>query len=169
MYDEMALVAGKDMASGSFAKSFTDIDLDETNEADSIFVDVETGVNEEVRGKTSSSIATSQPRSHRKRKKDQESVEDDKRDSMAEHLGEIANALKKFTDDQVITAHLYDQVMSIEGFDEESLVAAFDYLMDHEKQAEGFMVKNNYLRRVWLEKLEIELYILVKCFMCLVE
>ena len=70
MYDEMALVAGKDMASESFAKSFTDIDLDETNEADSIFVDVETGVNEEVRGKTSSSIATSQPRSHRKRKKD---------------------------------------------------------------------------------------------------
>ena len=152
MYDEMALVAGKDMASESFAKSFTDIDLDETNEADSIFVDVETGVNEEVRGKTSSSIATSQPRSHRKRKKDQESVEDDKLDSMAEHLGEIANALKKFTDDQVITAHLYDQVMSMEGFDEESLAAGFDYLVDHEKQAKGFMVKNNNLRRVWLEK-----------------
>ena len=88
---------------------------------------------------------------------------------MAKQLGEIAHALKKFIDDQVITAHLYDQVMSIEGFDEESLVAAFDYLMDHEKQAEGFMVKNNYLRRVWLEKLEIELYMLVKCFMCLVK
>ena len=85
---------------------------------------------------------------------------------MAKQLGEIANALK---DDQVITAHLYDQVMSMEGFDEESLAATFDYLMDHEKQPKGFMVKNNNLRRVWLEKLEIELYMLVKCFMCLVE
>ena len=56
----MALVAGKDMATESFAKSFTDIDQDETNEADSMFVDVETKVNEEVTRKTSSSIGTSQ-------------------------------------------------------------------------------------------------------------
>ena len=71
---------------------------------------------------------------------------------MAEQLGEIANALKKFIDDQFIIAHLYDQVMSMKGFDEESLAVAFDYLMDHEKQVKGFMVKNNNLRRLWLEK-----------------
>ena len=67
---------------------------------------------------------------------------------MAKQLGEIANALK---DDQVITAHLYDQVMSMEGFDEESLAAAFDYLVDHEKQAKGFMVKNDILREFGLK------------------
>ena len=51
---------------------------------------------------------------------------------MTEQLSEIANAIKKFTDDQVITAYLY-VVMSMEGFDEETLVAAFDYLAEHEK------------------------------------
>ncbi|MFQ6660972.1 hypothetical protein Gotur_029289 [Gossypium turneri] len=31
-YDEMALVVGKDMATGSFAKTFADIDLDDGNQ-----------------------------------------------------------------------------------------------------------------------------------------
>ncbi|MFQ6643249.1 hypothetical protein Gotur_018710, partial [Gossypium turneri] len=31
-YDEMALVVGKDMATGSFARTFADIDLDDGNE-----------------------------------------------------------------------------------------------------------------------------------------
>ncbi|MFQ6636161.1 hypothetical protein Gotur_013228 [Gossypium turneri] len=43
-YDEMALVVGKDMATGSFARTFADIDLDDGNE-DSVPVDCD---NEEV-------------------------------------------------------------------------------------------------------------------------
>ena len=54
--------------------------------------------------------------------------------------------------------------MSMEKYDEESLAAAFDYLVDYENQAKGFKVKNNNLRRLWLEKLEMELYMLVECF-----
>ncbi|KAG8481797.1 hypothetical protein CXB51_027232 [Gossypium anomalum] len=37
-YDEMALVVGKDMATGSFAKTFADIDLDDGNQ-DSVPID----------------------------------------------------------------------------------------------------------------------------------
>ena len=144
-------------------KSFIDIDLDETNEADSMSVMFEIEVNEELRGKTLSLIGTSQPKSLRKRKNDQENVEDDKLDSMTEQLGEIANAIEKFTNDQVITAHLY-VVMLIEGFDEKTLVAAFDYLVEHEKQVKAFIVKNNNLRRLWLEKLEMKLHMLDQCF-----
>ncbi|PPS17553.1 hypothetical protein GOBAR_AA03013 [Gossypium barbadense] len=43
-YDEMALVVGKDMATGSFSRTFADIDLDDDNQ-DSMPIDYE---NEEI-------------------------------------------------------------------------------------------------------------------------
>ncbi|PPD80543.1 hypothetical protein GOBAR_DD22529 [Gossypium barbadense] len=46
-YDEMALVVGKDMATGSFARTFADIDLDDGNE-DSILVDYDNEEAEEL-------------------------------------------------------------------------------------------------------------------------
>ncbi|XP_012441957.1 uncharacterized protein LOC105766964 [Gossypium raimondii] len=53
-YDEMALVVGKDMATGSFARTFADIDLDDGNE-DSMPVDCDNEEVEEVRTNVSSS------------------------------------------------------------------------------------------------------------------
>ncbi|KAK5772199.1 hypothetical protein PVK06_048476 [Gossypium arboreum] len=47
-YDEMALVVGKDMAIGSFARTFTDIDLDDGNQ-DSVPIDCDNEETEEVR------------------------------------------------------------------------------------------------------------------------
>ncbi|PPD90533.1 hypothetical protein GOBAR_DD12539 [Gossypium barbadense] len=44
-YNEMALVVGKDMATGSFSRTFADIDLDDGNE-DSVLVDYD---NEETK------------------------------------------------------------------------------------------------------------------------
>ncbi|MFQ6636510.1 hypothetical protein Gotur_014043 [Gossypium turneri] len=46
-YDEMALVVGKDMATGSFARTFADIDLDDGNQ-DSVSVDCDNEEAEEV-------------------------------------------------------------------------------------------------------------------------
>ncbi|MFQ6643248.1 hypothetical protein Gotur_018710 [Gossypium turneri] len=46
-YDEMALVVGKDMATGSFARTFADIDLDDGNE-DSMPVDCDNEEAEEL-------------------------------------------------------------------------------------------------------------------------
>ncbi|KAK5846971.1 hypothetical protein PVK06_003272 [Gossypium arboreum] len=87
-YDEMALVVGKDMATGSFARTFTDIDLDDDN-IDSVPIDCENKATEEVRTNVSSSGT-----------------------SKREQLGKIANALEQFTVDK--TPHLYEEVMSME-------------------------------------------------------
>ncbi|MBA0733059.1 hypothetical protein Gogos_017105 [Gossypium gossypioides] len=50
----MALVVGKDIATGSFAKTFADIDLDDGNQ-DSVLIDRDNEEIEEVRTKVSSS------------------------------------------------------------------------------------------------------------------
>ncbi|PPS08317.1 hypothetical protein GOBAR_AA12330 [Gossypium barbadense] len=87
-YDEMALVVGKDMAIGSFARKFTDIDLDDDN-IDSVPIDCENEATKEVRTNVSSSGT-----SKRKRKKAQESVNDEQIKFVGEQLGKIANALE---------------------------------------------------------------------------
>ncbi|XP_016680501.1 uncharacterized protein [Gossypium hirsutum] len=49
-YDEIALVVGKDMATGSFAKTFADIHLDDGNK-DSVPIDCDNEETEKVRKK----------------------------------------------------------------------------------------------------------------------
>ncbi|KAK8594345.1 hypothetical protein V6N13_126153 [Hibiscus sabdariffa] len=114
-YDEMALVVGQDMATGSFAKTFADIDLDNAAEC-SLPLNFDNEDVAEERTKVSSSGT-----SKRKRKNLQESVDDDHIQFVGEKLGEIAEALKKFTEDK--TPHLYEEVMSMEkeGFDDDFL------------------------------------------------
>ncbi|MFQ6650075.1 hypothetical protein Gotur_023262 [Gossypium turneri] len=46
-YDEMALVVGKDMATGSFARTFANIDLDDGNQ-DSVHADYDNEEAEET-------------------------------------------------------------------------------------------------------------------------
>jgi hypothetical protein len=66
MYDEMAIVVGKDMATGSFAKSFNDVvQHDNVLDLDLDFDDVSS------KGKdVASSNSGSNKRSHRKRSRD---------------------------------------------------------------------------------------------------
>ncbi|PPR96266.1 hypothetical protein GOBAR_AA24394 [Gossypium barbadense] len=87
-YDEMALAVGKDMAIGSFARTFADIDLDDDNQ-DSVPIDCGNEETEEVRTNVSSSGT-----SKCKRKKAQESVVDEQIKFVGEQLGKIANALE---------------------------------------------------------------------------
>ncbi|PPD83581.1 hypothetical protein GOBAR_DD19478 [Gossypium barbadense] len=105
-YDEMALVVRKDMATGSFAKTFADIDLDNGNQ-DLAPINYDNEEIDEVRTKVSSSGT-----SKRKRKNAQESVVDEQIKFMGEQLGKIANALEQFTANK--TPHFYEEVMSIE-------------------------------------------------------
>ncbi|MFQ6646928.1 hypothetical protein Gotur_019050, partial [Gossypium turneri] len=70
-YDKMTLVVDKDMATGSFARTFADIDLDDGNQ-DSEPIDCDNEEIEEVRTKVSSSGT-----SKLKRKNTQESVVDE--------------------------------------------------------------------------------------------
>ncbi|MFQ6660975.1 hypothetical protein Gotur_029289, partial [Gossypium turneri] len=133
-YDEMALVVGKDMATGSFAKTFADIDLDDGNQ-DLVPIDYDNEEIEEVRTKVSSSGT-----SKRKRKNAQESVVDEQIKFVGEQLGKIANALEQFTANK--TPHLYKEVMSmeVEGFEDDFLCSVFDYLVGHESKAKAFLV-----------------------------
>ncbi|KAK8290432.1 hypothetical protein V6Z12_D07G261200 [Gossypium hirsutum] len=135
-YDEMALVVGKDMTTGSFARTFADINLDDGNQ-DSVLVNCDNEEAEEVRTNVSSSGT-----SKRKRKNVQESVVDEQIKLVGEQLGKIANALEQFTVDK--TPHLYEDVMSVEeeGFDDDFLCSVFDYLVSHESDAKAFLVKS---------------------------
>ncbi|KAH1115209.1 hypothetical protein J1N35_008587 [Gossypium stocksii] len=78
-YDEMALVVDKYMATGSFARTFADIDLDDDNQ-DSVPIDCD---NEEA-----------------EEKKYSRSVVDEQIKFVGEQLGKIANALEQFTADK---------------------------------------------------------------------
>ncbi|KAI8549738.1 hypothetical protein RHMOL_Rhmol06G0048600 [Rhododendron molle] len=99
-----------------------------------------------------------QARSHRKRSR----AEDERYDKLSTQLEEVGLAtktkleevglaIKKLTDDRLNVNDLYEEVMKIEGFDELRLALAFDHLVENEKGAKAFMVKNARLRRAWLE------------------
>ncbi|KAK5843288.1 hypothetical protein PVK06_005740 [Gossypium arboreum] len=145
-YDEMALAVGKDKATGSFARTFADIDLDDANQ-DSVPIDGDNEEIEEVRTNVSSSGT-----SKRKRKNVQESIVDEQIKFVSEQLGRIANALEQSTADK--TPHLYEEVMSVEeeGFNDDFLCSMFDYLVSHESEAKAFLVKSKKHRKIWLQK-----------------
>jgi hypothetical protein len=69
---------------------------------------------------------------------------------ISEQLKEIAVSLKALKQDPDV-AELYEVVMKTEGFDEEMLAIAFDYLVQEEKLGRSFMAKNANLRKIWLE------------------
>ncbi|GAV89045.1 Myb_DNA-bind_3 domain-containing protein, partial [Cephalotus follicularis] len=137
MYDEMALVVGKDMATGSFAKSFVDVDMQENINVDYLAAEEEGETEGGAKGKqTLSSTATSsKARSHRKRNRD----ELPQLDLVAAQLGEIAIAISKLSRNELNVDDLYKEVMKTEGFEELVLANAFDYLVENEKQAKAFM------------------------------
>lgn len=145
MYDEMAIVVGKDMATGSFAKSFTDVVQHDNildSDLDLDFDDVSS------KGKyVASSDSGSTKRSHRKRSRDDS---EDGYNLISEKLGEVALALQALNKG-VDADHLYQEVMKVEGYDEFMLATAFDHLNGDEKLARGFLVKNAKLRKFWLD------------------
>ncbi|KAK8496832.1 hypothetical protein V6N12_037107 [Hibiscus sabdariffa] len=134
------------MATGSFSRTFVDIELDDDNEC-SMSLNFEIADVEEERTKISSSGT-----SKRKRKNTQESVEDDRIQFVGEKLGEIAEALKIFTEDK--TPHMYEEVMLMEkeGFDDEFLCNVFYFLAKNECEAKAFLAKKMKHRKILLQK-----------------
>ncbi|MFQ6656977.1 hypothetical protein Gotur_026850, partial [Gossypium turneri] len=150
-YDEMALVVGKDMVIGSFARTFADIDLDNGNQ-DSVPIDCDNEETGEVRTK-----AYSFGTSKHKRKNGQESVVDEQIKFVGEQLGKIANALEQFIVDK--TPHLYEEVTSMEeeGFDDDFLCSVFDYLVGHESEPKAFLVKSKKHKKNLASKIFLRL------------
>ena len=158
MFDEMALVVGKDRAKGNFAKSFGDINLESRPQLESIPVNLDEDIDleevpkEKEGGKqaSSSSTTSSQSRQHRKRNRTTY-TEDESLVKISDRLGDVAVALGKLTEDRLVVSNLYEEVMKTEDFDEEFLASAFDYLVQNEMLAKAFLAKNNRLRKIWLE------------------
>ncbi|KAK6781992.1 hypothetical protein RDI58_019788 [Solanum bulbocastanum] len=93
---------------------------------------------------------TSQVNSSRKRNRP--SVVKDVVGDISTKLGEVAAAISKIADSRLDVTRLYEEVMAIEGYGEEFLGDAFNYLVQSDTLAKGFMAKNQNLRMVWLER-----------------
>ena len=138
----MAIVVGKDVATGSYAFFWGD----ETPHNPVVELDGES--NSAVKEKiTDSSSSHSKGRSHRKRSRGVN--EESNYSEIASQLKEIAIAFKN--QGPVDANELYEVVMTTEGFAEEMLASAFDYMIQEEKVGRAFMAKAPKLRKLWLE------------------
>jgi hypothetical protein len=147
MYEAMAIVVGKDIATGNYAKSYADVNMEENTEKQSISIENEEGYEETSKGKETSSSST-QKRQHRKRNR---IYEDDGVEKLSKQIGDVALAIQSLSKNQLDVNALYAEVMKIKGFDEITLREAFDHLVQNEMLAKAFMAKNVNLRKIWVQ------------------
>lgn len=149
MYDEMALVVGKDVGTGRFAKSLVEIQVeDNLVGGEPLELDVD-GENMSNGRQSASNSASSKPRPRRKRNRATAELESNYV-MLAEKMENIANAIKEINNFAYID-ELYDEVMKMRGFDEVMLASAFDHLVGNHTTARAFIKKSVKLRRIWLE------------------
>ncbi|KAL0004284.1 hypothetical protein SO802_011845 [Lithocarpus litseifolius] len=154
MYDELAIVVGKDMATGSFAKSYVDIDTEQENAENTEIVgdNGEEGVVDKGKNAVeSSTIGSTLSKSH---KRGRASPSDDSAlIELSDQLKEIAMTLKEINQGLVDYTSLYSEVMAmvVDGYSEDMLATAFDHLCQNKKVARGFLAKNAKLRKLWMD------------------
>ena len=143
LYDEMAVVVGKDLATGSFAKSFVDVNLETP------FVPKTSVEQKDVTSARSSEVraTSSGTKQHRKRNRSNEDIE-----KMSQQLGEVAAALNKISANKLDINQLHEEIMKIEGYSEEFLDLVFEHLVQNEKLGKAFMAKSQRLRLISLER-----------------
>ncbi|KAL9354448.1 hypothetical protein Peur_052418 [Populus x canadensis] len=132
MYEAMAIVVGKDMATGNYAKSYADVNLEENTEEQSVSIENEEEYEETSKGKETSSS-------------------NDGVEKLSKQIGDVALAIQSLSKNQLDVNALYAEVMKIEGFDEITLGEAFDHLVQNEMLAKAFMAKNANLRKIWVQ------------------
>ena len=154
MYDELAIVVGKDMATGSFAKSYVYIDTEQDNrESTEMVVDngeegvVEKGKNVVESSTTGSTISKSCKRGRAPPFDDCVLID------LSDQLKEIVVALKEINQGPVDYNSLYSEVMAMvaDGYSEDMLATAYDHLCENEKAARGFLAKIAKLRKLWMD------------------
>ncbi|PHT77888.1 hypothetical protein T459_15940 [Capsicum annuum] len=130
------LVCGNDRARGDCAKSFEDIDFEYFSEKDN---------DNDIEGPSTEKDAqvteTSQVKPSRKRKRSfkvQDVIGD-----ISIKFGEVATAIGRMVDSRHLDmTKLYEEVMAMEGYEEEFLGDTFDYLVQRDTLAKAFMAKN---------------------------
>ena len=154
MYDELAIVVGKDMATGSFTKSYVYIDTEQDNgESTELVADngeegvVEKGKNV-VESSTIGSIISKSCKRGRAPPFDDCVLID-----LSDQLKEIVVALKEINRGPVDYNSLYSEVMAMvaDGYSEDMLATAYDHLCENEKAARGFLAKTAKLRKLWMD------------------
>nr|POF24777.1 hypothetical protein CFP56_56633 [Quercus suber] len=155
MYDELAIVVGRDTATGGFSKSYVDIENELDNEESAEFIadNVEEGVVKKGKNAFESSTTGSGIFKSRKRGRAPSNVDDSVLTDLYDQLKEIVMALKEIIRGPVDYTTLYNEVMAMmaDGYSEDMLATAFDHLYENEKAARGFLAKNARLRKLWLD------------------
>ena len=155
MYDELAIVVGKDTATGGFSKSYVDLEHAPDNGDNVEFVTdnveedvVEKGKNTVESSTTGSGISKSCKRNHSVSNADESVLID-----LSDQLKEIVVALKEINRGPIDYTALYNEVVTMmaDGYSEDMLVTAFDHLCENEKIARGCLAKNARLRKMWLD------------------
>ena len=157
MYDELAIAVGKDMATGSFAKSYVNLDTQQENGDDTEIVadngeegvvdKGEKGKNVVESSTTGSTVSKSRKRGHAPPNDD--SVLTD----MFDQLKEITVALKEINQGPVDYTSLYSKVMAMasNGYNEDMLATTFDHLCENKQAVRRFLAKNAKLRKLWMD------------------
>ncbi|KAL4601824.1 hypothetical protein ACB092_10G010000, partial [Castanea dentata] len=154
MYDELAIVVGKDLATGSFVKSYVDIDTEHDNAESTEMVadNGEEGVVDKGKNVVESSTTGSTLSKSRKRGRAPPS-DDSALTDLSDQLKKIVVALKEISRGPVDFNSLYSEVMAMaaDGYSEDMLGTAFDHLCENKKVARGFLAKNAKLRKLWMD------------------
>ena len=155
MYDELAIVVGKDTATGGFSKSYVDLEHAPDNGGSAEFVadNVEEGVVEKGKNTVESSTTGSGISKSCKRKHVAFNANESVLTDLSDQLKEIVVALKEINRGPVDYTALYNEVMALmaDGYSEDMLATAFDHLCENEKTTWGFLAKNARLRKLWLD------------------
>ena len=154
MYDELAIVVGKDTAMGSFSKSYVDIE-NEPDNGDSIEFVADNGEEGVVdKGKNAVESFTTGSRISKSRKRGRAPPSDDNvLTDLSDQLKEIAVALKEINRGPVDYTALYSKVMAMvaDRYSEDMLATTFNHLYEKKKAARGFLAKNAKLRKLWMD------------------
>ena len=141
MYDELAIVVGKDTTTGGFSKSYVDIENEPDNGDSAEFVadNVEEGVVEKEKNAVESFTTGSGISKSHKRGRAPSNTDDSVLTDMSDQLKDIAVALKELNRGPVDYTVLYNEVMAMmaEGYSEDMLAPAFDHLCENEKVVLG--------------------------------
>ena len=155
MYDELAIVVGKDTVTGGFSKSYVDLEygLDNGDSVEFVANNVEEGVVEKGKNAVESSTTGSGISMSRKRGRAASNADESVLIDLSDQLKEIAVTLKEINQGSADYTALYNEVMAMmaDGYSEDMLTTAFDHLCENEKTAQGFLAKNARLRKLWLD------------------
>ena len=157
MYDELAIVVVKNMATSNFAKSYVDLDTQQENGDDTEIVannGKEGVVDKGEKGKNAVESSTIGSTVSKFRKRGRAPPNDDSvLTDLFDQLKEIVVVLKEINRGPVDYTSLYFEVMAMasNGYSENMLTTAFDHMYENKNVTRGFLAKNAKLRKLWMD------------------